>query len=291
MGESKNEWIIDNYLQSDGDIAPRTSEAGCYRMEKCGDLPWNGCQLNVTRDDNVIKYNCFSANCPCGGGVIPITRRGVPANVQRPIHSVQERGKGNRGDKERPLPYSFVRAIPRQAMGWLRKYGIGKEEIVKRDIGWDKSSERLIFPVHINGTYRGYLSRDVRAGMQGQRGSKWLNLVEEGTIYEANIQGERVNGGCGGIGRGYVVENPASACKVAKLRGADTIATLGTAIPDGKLQSIADWGARRNITHLTLMYDPDVPKWKVRKIQRLLRGKFLTVKVEWLNVKPVDLEE
>jgi hypothetical protein len=73
------------------------------------------------------------------------------------------------------------------------------------------------------------------------------------------------------------------------LLGVPTIAILGTAMPESKINNITKFVRQEGITEAKLWLDPDVPREKRRKLQKLLTSRCVPTTLLINNNKPHNI--
>lgn len=91
-----------------------------------------------TRGDNLIKYGDGSAKCfACG-----YRDEGPRAARVAALLTTPTKDQGTIS-----LPADAERAIDHEALTWLSKYGITRDEIIDHDLRWSPSMRWLVFPI------------------------------------------------------------------------------------------------------------------------------------------------
>lgn len=126
------------YIRTSGQHLPilsRNCLSECLRHEPCPACVQRGADR---AGDNLAVYPdhkwCFSC--------------GYWEGQKREFHSVEkQQPKQNAND----LPFDFSPNIRRDALAWIKQYGITDEELKRNNVGWSQSKEQLIFPVILEG--------------------------------------------------------------------------------------------------------------------------------------------
>tara|TARA_R100000951_G_scaffold63860_2_gene53614 strand:+ start:4012 stop:4881 length:870 start_codon:yes stop_codon:yes gene_type:complete len=272
---NKHKGTIDDFINreygklTEGQCSKGCSGKGCYRTGMSGEQS-SGCHLTVERRGGALLYHCFGAKCGIGG-VVGSSKQSrleteeasdnVP-RVSNKISSLQRIGSYN-------TPTGFVRWLPEHAADYLLENNIGKEAIVKYDIGFDKDRGRVVFPIHFNGREVGYVSRGL-----GHGELKWFNKCDSGVIYTSKSLANDI---------GVLVEAPTSAIVLGGV--APTAALLTSNMCATKERSVIEWARLNKIKHLVIWLDADAVT-KARKIRNKLTNHFQSVRLITTEKKP-----
>lgn len=150
------------------------------------------------------------------------------------------------------LPHDFTEHIPLEAYQWLKKYGLGSDEIEEFTIGWSDTKYRLIFPIYDQadkatmwtGRYFGKRVDEPRYLTMGNR-NETISIV-------GKQRGEKL----------VLVEDRVSQIKVGKV--CSTLCLFGSHMP-------LEWasGLSSRFRELTLWLDPDMRRASIQQALRL----------------------
>lgn len=273
------EYIGDTYDGLiDGDCDRGSLNEGCYRVEVLGESP-SGCDLHVEREGDILRYNCFSASCPCRGSI----RTGKGARHATGARG--GRGSTNRASRQdarileaRRIFRGCVRHLPKLCVEYLERNNIPRAYAENAGVLWNEAKGSIVIPLCNTGTSEELLVREIRErpSEQGvQRGAKWLNYVGAGAIYSiVGVNSPTL----------VVVEAPTSAMAIHSELGVGAIATLGSNICDTKLDSIVE--VAKEYEKVLFLPDSDISREKAREVKKMLTSKGIRCIVKRVKSKP-----
>lgn len=269
------EFIADSFDQlSDGDVDRGNLSRGCYRVEVGGEHP-TGCDLHVKREGDIIRYNCFSASCPCSGSVrVGKGTRNTNGTGGRPKPTERISRESWRVLEARRILRGSVRHLPKLCLEYLARNNISRADAENVGMLWNDAEKQIVIPISSSGVSEELLVRNI--GEQSTTKKKWMNYVEPSTTYmskspvHSNIL--------------LIVEAPTSAISVSSSVHCDVLASLGTNFCDGKLKNIVDIAS--SYEKVLFIPDGDVEREKVREIKKRLTKAGINVTVKRVETKP-----
>ena len=173
-----------------------------FNHEECGDAKE---RLYVQRTDRGWKHHCH--NCaPKMSGFTHDKTPSASKTLQRVSNLLNGRADSDDGNDVVRLPDGYTDDLPLEALLWLYQYNLTDEEIEDYQIGYDKSTDRIILPwFDKNGELLWYQGRALNG--HSKFNPKYMHVGPSNYAILANRE-------C--PGKATVVEDLISAIKVAR---------------------------------------------------------------------------
>ena len=188
----------------------RSSEGGdrLVNKERCPACAKKGKDRS---EDNLGRYEdghawCYSCGYREGSNVEELLRKAVERRDD--IAQVAAKVKSPLINSKITLPSDSTKTIDSQALCWLDKYGIIRDEIIDNEIQWSPFNKWLIFPIRGTGdVLLGYQARNFHQNDQ----RKWFTQGDLGAV--THILGEEKHIDSSDV---VLVEDLVSAIRVAR---------------------------------------------------------------------------